>query len=138
MSERTYVWTFRRCPYAIRARMASDAIRTWVDAVDEFKPNLDRYKYPSRFEGVDRESVLEQSLSCLQRLNAALEQSPSLLDGRITFADIATFPFVRQFHFTDPDRLNDWGLAALLVWLESFLKSPRFERVMVKRALWEP
>ncbi|MEM6954891.1 MAG: glutathione S-transferase, partial [Myxococcota bacterium] len=52
-------------------------------------------------------------------------------------ADAALFPFVRQFHFCDVKRLEHWKMAHLRTWLESFLTSARFERVMAKRPVWQ-
>lgn len=199
-----YVWTFRRCPFAIRARLALDvsgqkveyreillrekpeqmlvdspkgtvpicvlpsgevidesldimrwalskndpecwcgkddaedsAITAWLALGDAFKPNLDRYKYANRHPEETREPTRQACLVQLRQLDAALSKTPWLCGERATLADAALFPFVRQFHFSEVKQLAEWDLDSLIRWLETWLESERFERVMVKRTLW--
>ena len=77
--------------------------------------------------------------NCLQhlsKLDDALGSAAHLCGARFTLADAALLPFVRQFHFCDVQKLEQWGLSHVQRWLEAFLESERFDRVMIKRRLY--
>ena len=112
------------------------AIKKWTDANDAFKPFLDRYKYPDRYENSEHEEVLEQCRAHLEKLDQAIAKESKLVGDRTTLADVALMPFVRQFHLVDKTKLSNWGTQALLGWLDTFLESERFASVMKKRSLW--
>lgn len=109
----------------------------WLDANDAFKPDLDRYKYFNRYPEEGREATEARCRAHLQSMDDVLASSPYLLGENVSIADAALFPFVRQFHFCDVKRLEHWKMAHLRTWLESFLTSGRFERVMAKRPVWQ-
>lgn len=216
------LYSFRRCPYAMRARMAllasntpvalrevvlrdkptemiaaspkatvpvlvlregavideSLAIMRWAlgrndpqdwlasreqtnDLVSEcdggFKHDLDRYKYPNRYDDVDPAEHRASGLQFLERLEARLvragqpggsqsggsqpggsQSSGTQLSGsRAGFADIAIFPFVRQFAHTDRDWFNAQPIPALQKWLDGHLASPLFVTAMKKYPQWK-
>lgn len=103
-----------------------------------FKRALDRYKYPTRYEGVDPFEQREKGLEILSVLEGRLEQAPYLCGDQFSLADAAVAPFVRQFANTDPSWFKGTGLKALQRWLEEFLASPRFLAVMAKYPQWKP
>lgn len=199
-----YLYSFRRCPYAIRARMAlkyagievgirevklsnkpielikaskkatvpvlvidSDKVidesidimlwslaqsdcDNWLkpnsqqkifDLIQEndfqFKPILDGYKYPQSSEVGDPLFYRKQALIFLDKLNSKLLNSQYLLSDKPCLADIAIFPFIRQFYMVDKDWFMKSNLKHLIVWLELFLKSPLFLNVMKKYSPWK-
>jgi glutathione S-transferase len=102
-----------------------------------FKHHLDRFKYPERHPGDDREQHRRDALAILRRWSAALEAGGWLVGGRPSLADLALLPFVRQFRLADPegfDRLGD--LAPLQRWLKRFLEGPELAAVMA--GAWGP
>lgn len=118
--------------------------RTEMDALiaesdGPFKRALDRYKYPNRYEseGVDREEQRALGLSFLEKLNARLDGQAQLFGNRISHADIAIFPFIRQFANTDRTWFDALDLPHLQAWLEGHLESPRFKQIMPKYAQWK-
>ena len=207
MTELPILYSFRRCPYAMRARMAlwvagitvelrevklaakppelieaspkgtvpvlvledgsvideSIAIMRWAleqndpegwlagdDAAliarndGPFKRALDRYKYPSRFPdeaGGDEETFRldhrTHILTVVHDLDARLGSRAHLCGDRRTLADIALFPFIRQFANTDRDWFDEQGLPHVQEWLEQHLASDLFESVMPKFAPWQ-
>ena len=207
MTETPILYSFRRCPYAMRARMAlwvagitvelrevklaakppemieaspkgtvpvlvledgsvideSIAIMRWAleqndpegwlagdDAAliarndGPFKRALDRYKYPTRYPdeaGGDEETFRldhrTHILSMLLDLDRRLGGSAHLCGDRRTLADIALFPFIRQFANTDRDWFDEQGLPHVQEWLEQHLASDLFESVMPKFAPWQ-
>lgn len=102
----------------------------------EFKPILDSYKYHQRSEVVDQLFYRKQALFFLDELNAKLLNSKYLLSDKPCLADIAIFPFIRQFCMVDKDWFMQSKFKQLIFWLEFFLESPLFLSVMKKYSPW--
>lgn len=104
-----------------------------------FKRALDRYKYPNRYEdeGVVREAQRALGLKFLETLNTQLDGRQHLFGKRVSYADIAIFPFIRQFANTDRAWFDELDLPHLQAWLEHHLESPRFKQIMPKYAQWK-
>jgi glutathione S-transferase len=105
-----------------------------------FKRALDRYKYPERYaaEGVDAGAHRAAGLEILDRLAARLaEQGGQFFGPAPTLADIAIFPFVRQFAATDPDVWSRDAPAPLQAWLTGHTASARFAAIMAKLPRWQ-
>jgi len=195
----TLLYSFRRCPYAMRARLAlrysgvcvriievslkakpaemlalspkgtvpvlsvngevideSLAIMQWALAqhdpdnwrlqgdpsvlalIDEndqgFKYHLDRYKYAERYPEYPMEHYRAEGEVFLQKLERLLEDRAYLLAHHPSLADMALAPFVRQFAHVDRDWFARAPYPRLQRWLEAFLQSPLFIRVMAKTA----
>ena len=99
----------------------------------EFKTWLDRYKYADRHPEHSQEYYRIQCASYLERLESVLKQQPYLIRQETTFADIAIFPFVRQFSMVDQDWFAQGPYPNLNRWLKSLLELPLFVRVMAKQ-----
>jgi len=98
-----------------------------------FKQHLDRYKYPERFEGVDRTQPRDAAVETLLKpLDAQLQRSAQLGGQTPCATDIAIFPFVRQFAAVEPAWFAQLRLPALKAWLADWLSHPLFEAAMVK------
>lgn len=100
-----------------------------------FKHHLDRYKYPDRYpaDGVDHRAA---ALAILHGLEARLGEHAYLSGARFGLTDAAILPFVRQFAAVDRDWFAAQDLARVQGWLEAFLGSALFARVMVVREPW--
>lgn len=204
MTDLPVLYSFRRCPYAMRARMALIASDTrcelrevkladkpeamlaaspkgtvpvlvlpdgqvidesldimrwalgrndpenWLAGDDPglielgdgpFKHHLDRYKYPVRYAdepGHDRIDHRGECLAILSDLNFRLSGRAQLLGETRSFADIALFPFIRQFANTDRDWFDAQPIPDLQRWLEGHLASGLFAAAMGKFAPWKP
>ncbi len=104
-----------------------------------FKRALDRYKYPNRYEaeGIVREDQRALGLVFLETLNARLDGQSQLFGDRVSYADIAIFPFIRQFANTDRTWFDALDLPHLQRWLAGHLDSELFKSVMPKYAQWQ-
>ena len=113
-------------------------IDEWVEKNDgPFKKLLDQYKYPDRYPDISLEETLSQATSLfLGPINEYLKRSAYLLGPKISLADIAIFPFVRQFAMVDPDWIDQSGLKFLKQWLNEHIESPLFLSVMQKYPTW--
>lgn len=208
MTERATLYSFRRCPYAMRARLALAAsgqqcvlreivlrdkpaemiaasakatvpvlcltdgrvldesldIMMWAlqqndpgkwlspesGSLDEmtaliqendgpFKQHLDRYKYENRYDdSAEPAHHRSEGSKFLASLNARLERHGQLFGTRASLADVAIFPFVRQFANTDRDWFDAQPLQPLQDWLAGHLNGELFQGIMLKWPVWSP
>lgn len=102
-----------------------------------FKKLLDQYKYPDKYPDVSIEETLSQATSLfLGPINEQLKKSAYLLGSKISLADIAIFPFVRQFAMVDSEWIDQSDLNYLKQWLNELIESPLFLSVMQKYPTW--
>lgn len=116
-----------------------DAIaQAWIAKNDgPFKSLLDQYKYPNRFPELDQEVVLQEALEImLLPMENVLQNSKYLLGKKMTWVDIAIFPFIRQFSMVDPKKFEDLPVPALKRWLVEHLQSELFNSVMSRHPVW--
>lgn len=201
------LYSFRRCPYAIRARLALDAsqqrcelrevvlknkpeamlqaspkgtvpvlvdtdgsvidesldIMLWALARNDpeqwlsasaapheasltlvrhfdvhFKHHLDRYKYPARYVDADARLSRAAASQDLQELEARLTRTDWLSGDRVTLADMAIAPFVRQFANVDATWFANQPWPRLRRWLDTIVDSARFQRIMRPVEAWRP
>jgi glutathione S-transferase len=112
---------------------------TLINANDgDFKKILDQYKYPGRFSEVNREDVLAKALNQhLRPLNDQLKKTQYLLGAKLSMADVAIFPFIRQFHMVDEALFSLYQLETLKKWLNDHIESDLFLSVMQKYPVWQ-
>lgn len=118
----------------------------------EFKPCLDRYKYPDRYEDVDSLDQRSKALAWLVGLEARLAvhlagadawddgaaiPGHGLYGRRSSLADAAIMPFVRQFAQVDRAWFDAQPLPALQAWLKAWTGSDLFGEVMQKYTPWD-
>lgn len=98
----------------------------------EFKKNLDCYKYPERFPQKSQLEHRQQGEVFLQQLEDLFKQNTYLFGSEPSFADYAIFPFVRQFAAVDSKWFESAPYPKLRDWLNGWLNSDLFNRVMTK------
>ena len=110
----------------------------WIEINDgPFKLLLDQYKYPERYPDLYREDVLSAAMGLmLSPMEQALQSSRYLMGEKITWVDIAIFPFIRQFSMADIDRFQELRLPLTRQWLDQFITSDLFNSVMHKYPAW--
>ncbi|MEM7291906.1 MAG: glutathione S-transferase [Pseudomonadota bacterium] len=117
--------------------LESDSTRL-IDANDEdFKPHLDRYKYADRHPEHPASQYRTDAEQFLAGLESRLQRTAFLCGPQCTVADIAIFPFVRQFSMVDADWFGGAPYPRLRGWLHAFLESSEFAAVMVKTPEWK-
>jgi len=97
-----------------------------------FKFHLDRSKYANRYPGSDPAMHRAEAVKILARLEQRLSNGTYLFGSAPTFADIAIFPFVRQFARADAAAFARAMLPALQCWLARWESSALFQAVMAK------
>jgi glutathione S-transferase len=97
-----------------------------------FKYALDCYKYPERFPNRTQAEYREQGEVFLQKLESLLSKNNYLLSAAPSFADIAIFPFVRQFAAVDGSWFEASPYLKLRAWLNGWADSDLFKSIMIK------
>ena len=116
-------------------RAQSHTCQTFIALSDgPFKHHLDGYKYPERYpSGVESALCRDQAVvGLLQPLDRQLAGQPFLGGDKPCAADLAIFPFVRQFRAVDERWFDAQALHATQLWLRGWLDSELFQRCMKK------
>ena len=124
------------CWFEVGAEKRKQIIELIENNDGQFKYDLDRYKYSDRYP----ENTLEQyrvlGEQFLERLEGNLKLTDYLVGNNQSLADIAIFPFVRQFSGVEPDWFQKADYPKLKIWLKHFLESELFLSVMPKYSQW--
>ena len=112
---------------------AQDEMNQLIDCCDvEFKPLLDRYKYFERYPENSQQEYRERAEGFLQLLEKRLGEHRFLINDAMGCADVAIFPFIRQFAGVDPDWFAASAYKKLGSWLNGCVNSEVFIAVMKK------
>jgi len=118
--------------------LACQEQRELVDLNDnEFKTNLDHYKYFDRFPQHPQTYYRQQAELFVALLEQRLIHNPFLFGQQISYADIAIFPFIRQFSNVENNWFADSPYHQLKLWLARLINSDSFSNVMVKFEQWQ-
>ncbi|BFM49428.1 glutathione S-transferase [Marinomonas sp. THO17] len=122
-----------------KAQRERARILAWVKYNDgRFKYWLDRYKYADRYPEMDEIFYRNKAEIFLRRLNSRLSQSNYILSNKISLADIAIFPFIRQFSLVNRVWFADSDYKCVKKWLDSFIEDIFFkDEVMRKLPFWQ-
>lgn len=136
------LWALQRNDAEQWLRPEHADLETMLELIAEcdnsFKPQLDRYKYPERYAGVDAVHHRDVGAQWLQGLEQRLQRHGGYLFGsRAALADWAIGPFVRQFAHTDIEWFAAQPWPRLLSWLQGLLESALFDRIMGKYPRWK-
>ncbi len=102
-----------------------------------FKSALDRYKYPNRYPEQNPIFYRSEGEQFLRQLDSLLQQQRYLVSDQIGLADVAIFPFVRQFAQVDRVWFDQADYPYLQAWLAEWLESRWFIQVMQKFPVWQ-
>ncbi len=104
----------------------------WVARCDtQFKPLLDHYKYANRHPQFTQAEYRQRALDAfVLPLDASLREHSYLRGDAPCWADVAVFPFVRQFAMVEPPWFALADLPHLRRWLGVWLDSDLFRQVM--------
>ncbi len=141
------LWAFaRNDPHEILSPQLSDRgqIQLLIASIEgPFKKHLDRYKYAPRdnkennADGIDPVAHRDAAMDILSEFETRLAQHTFLFGEKLSLADIATAPFVRQFRNTDADWFAAQPYPRLQQWLTHILDGAVFQACMEKYAPWQ-
>lgn len=115
----------------INQQIAIDKIIDYND--DEFKSILDKYKYAVRYPEQSEIHYRNKAEHFIAKLNRCLEHHHYLISDELSLADIAIFPFIRQFSMVDNQWFDNTPYTHLQAWLKGLINSSLFQRIMVKQ-----
>jgi len=105
----------------------------------KFKYHLDRFKYSTRFNSIDKEYHFLEASKFVERWNKLLTKNRYLFGDNHTIADWCIWPFVRQFKIAcESQKKTRFFKPTMQKWLEYFEKHKKFKDLMYKYSLWEP
>jgi len=112
--------------------------QAWIKKNDElFKSLLDQYKYPNRYPNINQATALADAMTLmLEPMESTLGSSQYLLGNRMTWVDVAIFPFIRQFSMVDQQKFEELPFTHLQKWLRLHTESKLFISVMDKHPTW--
>ncbi|MCA9508248.1 MAG: glutathione S-transferase N-terminal domain-containing protein [Myxococcales bacterium] len=97
---------------------------------------LHRYKYKDLYPDVDFEETKKNLCQYFSNLEEMLQKNNFLIGQKMSRADIALFPFIRQAVMVDKEYFLQLGFEKLSTWLDCFLCHPLFEIIMKKYPVW--
>ena len=104
----------------------------------KFKYNLDRYKYATRYENINKNKHKKECLEILINLENVISNDGWILGSKINKLDISILPFIRQFRIADIEWFDKQNkIKGIQKILFNFLDSNLFKEVMYKYDVWE-
>ena len=136
-------WALTKSPATVKAQQLMDtnyltqANRLIKENDEQFKINLDRYKYSIRYPEKTAQQYRQDCEVFLAKLEHRLAQHAFLCGDKMSVADIGIFPFIRQFAGVDRRWFDSSPYIYLQNWLKRWLESDEFICVMKKYPLWK-
>ena len=125
------LWALKE--HALGANIHADAGALVAENDSSFKRALNAYKYPERHPTKTQIQHRVDGEVFLQKLENFLQKNHYLLSEKAGIADIAIFPFVRQFVAVDAAWFETAPYPKLRVWLNELVSSDLFTSVMEKQ-----
>ena len=135
------VWALNRADpddllYKINPKLLNEMLALINEFDVEFKVRLEAYKCAKRYHET---TLIDCRIACeayIQLLETRLIKHEFLFSTKESLADIALLPFIRQFARVE----RQWYLQSpypnLQKWLNRYLQSRMFTKVMAKHPLW--
>ena len=128
-------WALQEHALGANIHEASEALILENDAA--FKQALDAYKYPERYPSKTQIQYRAAGEVFLQKLENLLLENVYLFSATPSLADIAIFPFVRQFAAVDAVWFDEADYPKLRVWLQTLVDSSLFASIMEKQPTYQ-
>lgn len=122
--------------------MLQPAARQWTDA--QLQEKLDRIPTPERREAwvriarkpyteEEKAAALAGLLALVDKMEAMLQQSPWLVAGRYSLADIAAVPFIARIAEIEPAALDALAHPRVHAWWQAVQQRPAFAAARLQR-----
>lgn len=108
----------------------------WWDWCDtEMKPMIDLYKYGKNREWnrEDNEVYMKELRTYVQKLEDHLTDHAYLVEERLTLADIAVIPFIRQIIRTRNGEFDFTDFPYVVTWANSILETDWFQNIVMQK-----
>lgn len=105
------------------------------DTMANFLPGIYQCKYPERYD-VDQELVRANNREWLLALEKILSKQTYIIDQKLSYIDLAIYPFIRQWRHIDTDYFIT-NFKATNNWLTKITNADFFELVMANHITWQ-
>jgi len=130
------MWAYANGSSSHYSDLDKDVIETGLELIrkndHEFKSHLDQYKYFTNYPSRSKDELGGDCLFFIEALEGMLNLNKYLLSDKISFADIAIFPFIRQFASVDMDFFTGLKFRRVQEWLSDLTSSELFMNAMIK------
>jgi len=99
-------------------------------------PANEAYKCAKRYKESNLNECRQACEVYLQQLEERLEKYQFLLSDDESLVDVALMPFIRQFSKVERQWYQQSPYPQLRAWLNRYLQSPMYTKVMAKHPLW--
>jgi glutathione S-transferase len=99
-------------------RQQTEVMRLIAENDHQFKPHLDQYKYADRYPEHPADHYRSEGLKFIHQLERRLNHHDYLLGPGPSLADIAIFPFVRQYAGVDQSWFDQLLCRKVQLWLK--------------------
>ena len=125
------LYSFRRCPYALRVR--------WALLICEIKVEIREIDLKNKPLDFLNNSKTKTVPILIKKWNELLAKNKYFFGDSPTIADWSIWPFVRQFRIAcESQKRTDYFEYSIKNWLDSFEKNREFKSLMYKYQLWKP
>ena len=115
----------------------AEMLEWWKWCDDELKPMIDLYKYGANLK-FDKEAHIFHTIqlqNLVQTLEDALQEKQYLIEERLTLADIALIPFIRQIMRTREGEFNFVQYPRVLAWTQNIVETDWFQDEVMRKQL---
>ncbi|USD61636.1 glutathione S-transferase [Vibrio sp. SCSIO 43140] len=135
------VWALRQSdPNNLLYSEDSYALERMLSTIESFEhdfdPALNAFGCAKRYHETNMLSLRKDCEVQLALLESRLSQHSFLFGEKESLVDIALVPFLRKFARIDKQWFRDAPYPKLRTWLNNYLQSPMFSKVMEKQELW--
>lgn len=102
----------------------------------EFRVNLSAYKYGSRYHESNEVELRSKCEIFIKQIESLLEKNTYLFGEKLSMADLAVLPNLRQFMNVDKKWFRKTDYPKLTKWLATLMQSLLFTKTMRKYPLW--
>ena len=131
------IWALRKNDPDDWLDMPAEGYRLINEVEEKFKPNLDKTKYATRYPQNDSKVSKNLAIEYLINLDKKIK-GEFFFGEQPKLADVAIFPFVRQFANIATNWFNEFGWQKLQNWLKAFVGSNMFDNSQKKFDKWRP
>lgn len=127
-------------PLQLLAPQGKESLQDILLLIEDFETHffsaVEDYKCAKRYQESNIVECREVCEVYLQKLEKRLTEHAFLAADQESLLDIALMPFVRQFSKVERQWYQQSPYPKLRAWLNAYLQSPMFTKIMAKHELW--
>jgi len=130
------MWAYSNGNSLQHLNLNKNLIRVGMDLIykndSDFKLHLDQYKYFTNYPLKTKDELGNACLFFIEILEGMLNLNQYLLSDKVSFVDIAIFPFIRQFANVDMNFFANLKFDRIQEWLLDLTGSELFINAMIR------